>query len=62
MSDAERIIQRAYWEQHSQGDLTIVDMMLDSEAKKIDPLERAEVKHLSLESIQIDYVSRFSRR
>lgn len=46
MSDTERILQKAYWEQSSQGDVTIEDMMLDSEAKKLDLLERAEVKEI----------------
>ncbi|KAL4421015.1 hypothetical protein ABPG77_008852 [Micractinium sp. CCAP 211/92] len=41
----ERGVQKAYWKEHS-GDATVEAMMLDSQAKDIDKLERPEVLKL----------------
>lgn len=38
---AERAVQEAYWKEHSQG--TVEAMMLDSQARVLDKMERPEV-------------------
>ncbi len=44
----EREMQRSYWKEHS-AEATVETMMLDSQAKDIDRMERPEVRSAKLD-------------